>query len=63
MVQAEEFELYRNCESLYSQKARLGLLEKRQPSRCHHIQLCDISPNCQNPSPEKWRRFLHQSRP
>ena len=48
MGQAEEFELYHNCESLCSKKARLGFLEKRQPFGSHHIQLCDISPDCQN---------------
>ena len=40
-----------NCESLRSQKAWLDFLEKRQPFRAHHIQLCALSPDCQNLSP------------
>lgn len=48
----QEFELYHCNESLCSQKARVGLLEKAVAYRSHHIMLCDINPDCQNLSPE-----------
>ena len=48
----QEFELYHCNESLCSQKARVGFLEKAVPFKSHHIMLCDINSNCQNLSPE-----------
>ncbi len=48
----QEFELYHCNESLCSQKARVGLLEKAVAYRSHHIMLCDINADCQNLSPE-----------
>ena len=48
----QEFELYHCNESLCSQKARVGFLEKAVPFKLHHIMLCDIAPDCQNLTPE-----------
>ena len=48
----QEFELYHCGESLCSQKARVGFLEKAVAFRSHHIMLCDIGSDCQNLSPE-----------
>lgn len=48
----QEFELYHCNESLCSQKARLGFLEKVLAFKSHHIMLCDMNADCQNLSPE-----------
>ena len=47
-----EFELYHCNESLCSQKARVGFLEKALRFASHHIMLCDINRDCQNLSPD-----------
>ena len=47
-----EFELYHCNESLCSQKARLGFIEKGLPFKSHHIMLCDMNADCQNLSAE-----------
>ena len=48
----QELELYHYSESLCSQKARIGLAEKRLPYKSHHIMICDVNADCQNLSPE-----------
>ena len=47
-----EFELYHFGESICSQKARVGMLEKDVPYASHHIGLCGFSAGCDNLAPE-----------
>ena len=48
----QEFELYHYDESLCSQKARLGLTEKKIDYKSHAIVICDVAEECQNLSEE-----------
>ncbi|MEM7280651.1 MAG: glutathione S-transferase family protein [Pseudomonadota bacterium] len=44
----QELELYHYCESLCSQKARIGFVEKQLDYKSHHIVICDVAEECQN---------------
>lgn len=52
VAHVQDLELYHYAESLCSQKARIGLAEKKLPYKSHHIMICDVNPDCQNLSPE-----------
>ena len=67
----QEFELYHYGESICSQKARVGMIEKNVPYKSHHISLCGFSAGCENLSPEYVRvnprgqvpTFVHNGEP